>query len=49
MGVNNTEVWNNLGMCCFYASQVSRVSGCLNVFHIFLLESIYGLLVFIGV
>lgn len=22
MGVNNTELWNNLGLCCFYASQV---------------------------
>ena len=21
MGVNNTELWNNLGLCCFYASQ----------------------------
>jgi tetratricopeptide repeat protein 8 len=23
MGVNNAELWNNLGLCCFYASQVS--------------------------
>lgn len=21
MGVSNTELWNNLGLCCFYASQ----------------------------
>jgi hypothetical protein len=21
MGINNTELWNNLGLCCFYASQ----------------------------
>lgn len=31
MGVNNTELWNNLGLCCFYASQVhsrSLVAHC---------------------
>ena len=22
MGVQNTELWNNIGLCCFYASQV---------------------------
>lgn len=22
MGVTNAELWNNLGLCCFYASQV---------------------------
>ncbi len=21
MGVTNTELWTNLGLCCFYASQ----------------------------
>jgi hypothetical protein len=21
MGVSNTEIWTNLGLCCFYASQ----------------------------
>ena len=21
IGVNNTELWNNLALCCFYASQ----------------------------
>ena len=25
MGLNNTELWNNLGLCCFYASQVRRL------------------------
>ena len=24
MGVNNVEIWNNLGLCCFYASQCVR-------------------------
>ena len=26
MGVNNTELWNNLGLCCFYASQASFIN-----------------------
>lgn len=25
MGVNNTELWNNLALCCFYAQQVSHM------------------------
>lgn len=28
-GVSNTEVWNNLGLCCFYASQFDMALGCL--------------------
>lgn len=28
MGVTNAELWNNLGLCCFYSSQASeRCSG----------------------
>ena len=28
MGVNNTELWNNLGLCCFYASQYDMTLAC---------------------
>ena len=28
MGVNNTELWNNLGLCCFYASQYDMTLHC---------------------
>ncbi len=28
MGVNNTEVWNNIGLCCFYSSQYDMALGC---------------------
>lgn len=28
MGVNNTELWNNLGLCCFYASQYDMALNC---------------------
>ncbi|GLC45301.1 hypothetical protein PLESTB_000307000 [Pleodorina starrii] len=28
MGVNNSELWNNLGLCCFYASQYDMCLGC---------------------
>jgi len=28
MGVNNTELWNNLGLCCFYAAQYDMALNC---------------------
>ena len=28
MGVNNCEIWNNLGLCCFYASQYDMCLSC---------------------
>ena len=28
MGVNNTELWNNMGLCCFYASQYDMTLSC---------------------
>ena len=28
MGVNNTELWSNLGLCCFYASQYDMTLNC---------------------
>ena len=28
MGVTNAELWNNLGLCCFYASQYDMCLGC---------------------
>lgn len=28
MGVVNAEVWNNLGLCCFYSSQYDMALGC---------------------
>ena len=28
MGVNNTELWNNLGLCCFYCSQYDMTLSC---------------------
>ena len=28
MGVNNTEMWNNLGLCCFYSSQYDISLSC---------------------
>jgi tetratricopeptide repeat protein 8 len=30
MGVNNTELWNNLGLCCFYSSQYDMALNCLD-------------------
>ena len=27
-GVSNTELWNNLGLCCFYASQHDMALRC---------------------
>lgn len=27
-GVNNSELWNNLGLCCFYASQYDMALSC---------------------
>ena len=28
MGVNNTELWNNIGLCCFYSSQYDMSLSC---------------------
>ncbi|CAD7700271.1 unnamed protein product [Ostreobium quekettii] len=28
MGVNNAELWNNLGLCCFHASQYDMALSC---------------------
>ncbi len=28
MGVVNAELWNNLGLCCFYASQYDMTLTC---------------------
>jgi hypothetical protein len=28
MGVVNTELWNNLGLCCFYSSQYDMALTC---------------------
>jgi tetratricopeptide repeat protein 8 len=28
MGVNGPEVWNNIGLCCFYSSQYDMALGC---------------------
>lgn len=28
MGVNNTEIWNNLALCCFYSSQYDMTLSC---------------------
>jgi tetratricopeptide repeat protein 8 len=28
MGVNNTELWNNVALCCFYASQYDLTLSC---------------------
>lgn len=28
MGINNTELWNNIGLCCFYASQYDTALSC---------------------
>ena len=28
MGVNNAELWNNIGLCCFYSSQYDMAVGC---------------------
>lgn len=28
MGVNNTELWNNLGLCCFYAQHYDMTLTC---------------------
>ena len=30
MGVNNAELWNNLGLCCFYSSQYDMALSCLD-------------------
>jgi tetratricopeptide repeat protein 8 len=29
MGVNNTEIWNNVGLCCFYSGQYDLAIACL--------------------
>lgn len=29
MGINTTELWNNLGLCCFYAAQYDMSLSCL--------------------
>src|SRR5689334_17302600 len=28
MGVTNSELWNNVGLCCFYASQYDTCLSC---------------------
>lgn len=28
MGVNSPEVWNNIGLCCFFSSQYDMALGC---------------------
>jgi hypothetical protein len=28
MGVSNAELWNNLGLCCFHASQYDMIYRC---------------------
>jgi tetratricopeptide repeat protein 8 len=28
MGVSNAELWNNMGLCCFYAGQYDMALGC---------------------
>ena len=28
MGCTNSELWNNLGLCCFYASQYDMTVRC---------------------
>lgn len=28
MGVSNCELWNNLGLCCFYSGQYDMTLGC---------------------
>lgn len=28
MGVINSEVWNNIGLCCFFSSQYDMALGC---------------------
>eukprot|EP01083_Nonionella_stella_P027865 76749_1 len=28
MGVNNTELWNNIGLCCFQSSQYDMTLSC---------------------
>lgn len=28
MGAANAELWNNLGLCCFYASQYDMIFRC---------------------
>lgn len=30
MGVNNSELWNNLGLCCFYSSQYDMALNCMD-------------------
>ena len=30
MGVSTPELWNNLGLCCFYASQYDMALSCLD-------------------
>ena len=29
MGVNNAELYTNIGLCCFYAQQFDLALGCL--------------------
>ena len=43
MGINNTELWNNLGLCCFYASQYDyTVCVCVCVWPVLLLHLAVG-------
>lgn len=28
MGVSNTELWNNIGLCCFYSGQYDMALSC---------------------
>ena len=28
MGLKGPEIWNNIGLCCFYASQHDMALGC---------------------
>jgi len=28
MGINSTELWNNIGLCCFYSSQYDMALSC---------------------
>ena len=30
MGVSNTEIWNNVGLCCFYSAQYDMALSCFN-------------------
>jgi tetratricopeptide repeat protein 8 len=28
MGINNPEIWNNIGLCCFYGAHYDMALGC---------------------